>query len=113
VNEAKRSFFDLSDQQPVTIPGVFAQFAHAFGQLNRGAELDGLEPGFIHLSGDREHHSGSHAVRPETLLPIAQGRIDKTNLFHVGFQDCFLAEDLIRASRRCQRAKAHLQTPGS
>ena len=83
VDQSKRSFSDLRDKKPVTIPGILAQLTHAFVQFNRTAKLDRLEAGLVQLGGDGKHHSRPHSISPETLLSIAESRIDKTHVHSV------------------------------
>src|SRR3990172_1803962 len=82
VDRPQRGLRNPSRDQPVAFPGILAQLAHAFGDLDGGAQLDRVEPGLVDLRRDRDHHAGPHVKGPETLLPVAQRGVDKPNLVH-------------------------------
>jgi len=74
-------------------PKTLRPLAHPFPRIlfllanvfldHRGAEkFQRLKPRAIHCLGNGEHRPRSHPQRPETLLPVAQGGIDKMNFAH-------------------------------
>src|SRR5688572_7815994 len=82
VDESQRGFFEFRNDQAIALPGIFAQFLDALGHFHRAAELDCLVTCLVYLLRDRHHHARAHIVRPEALLAVAQGCIDKTNFSH-------------------------------
>ena len=63
-----------------TLPRVLAEVAHTDVERHRGHQVDGVEPHGIHALGDRQHHRGRHARRPQRLMGVAQGHVDDTDL---------------------------------
>ncbi len=60
-------------------PGIFFELAHAFFQMRAGDQFDGVEAGAVHRFGDRQHHAGGHALRPQALMAVADGGVDESN----------------------------------
>ena len=63
-------------------PWILFMLADVFLDHDRDEKFHGFEAHPVHLRRDRQHRPGSHAQRPETLLPIAQRGIDEVNLAH-------------------------------
>ena len=63
-------------------PWILFVLANVFLDHDRDEKFHRFEAHAIHLRGDRQHRPGSHSQRPETLLPIAECRIDEMNFAH-------------------------------
>ena len=76
---AKASLLESFGAFAQPIPGIFLVLAHILLEHDAEKELHGLEAGLIHMLRGGQHGADFHVERPQTLVAVAQGGVDKSN----------------------------------
>src|ERR671911_1503461 len=80
---AQASFLDALGAFAHPLPWVLLVLAHILLEHNAQKELHRFEAGLVHLLGDRQHCADSHVERPQALVTVTDGCVNKSNLAHL------------------------------
>ena len=70
-------FFDPLGAFFEPVPGIFFVLAHVLFENHAQEKLHRLEAGFVHVRQRRQHGADFHVERPEALIAVAHGGVDK------------------------------------
>jgi hypothetical protein len=72
--------FDATGPFFQPVPGVFLVFTDVFLEDDAQEKLHGLEAGFVHVRQRRQHGADPHIERPEALVSVSYGGVDKADV---------------------------------